>query len=77
MGHQGLIVGEATPARGPAGGAVMEEAGVGSEAHGLDVVVVGDGAADLHQGDVVSECCVVVLFMDDDLRHASDHFIRI
>lgn len=65
-----------SPSAGPTGRGVDEQAGVTGQADGPDVVAVRDGAAELHQCNVVVELGVVV-GMDDDLAHGANNFIWI
>lgn len=44
-----------SPSAGPTGSGVVEQAGAACQADGSDVVVVIDGAAELHQCNVVVE----------------------
>lgn len=55
----------------------MEAAAVVGKADRPNVVAEGDGAAQLHQGDVVVEQGVVPAGMDNDLGHGAAHLINI
>lgn len=55
----------------------MEAAVFAGKADRPDVVVEADGAAQLHQGDVVVEQGVVPAGMDSDLGHGAAHLISI
>lgn len=65
------------PATGPTSCGVVELAGAARQTDGSDEVGVGDGAAELHQGNVVVEEGVVVVGMDDDPRHGAALFVRV
>ena len=73
MQHERIltIISEFAPAGGPAGSRVEDLAGATCQANWSDVVIESDRAAELHQGNVIIEQCVVVVRMDDDLRHAT------
>lgn len=50
---------------------VAESAGVTRQADGSDVVIESDGAAELHQRNIVVPECVLILGMDDNLDHVA------
>lgn len=56
---------------------IVELAGVTCKADGPDVISEVNGAAELHEGDVIVEQGVVPVRMDDDLGHLSAHLINI
>lgn len=59
------------PASGPTMGVVAESAGATGQADGSDVVAESDGAAELHQRNVVVPECVLIVGMDDNLNHVA------
>lgn len=64
-----------SPSTGPTGSGIVEQAGATGQADGPDVVAVSDGAAELHQCNVVVEESVIVVGMDDDLTHGANYFV--
>lgn len=71
------ILADVSPACGPAGGAVVEGAGVRCQADGLDEVCEDDRRAQPHQGDVVIDQGGVVVGMDDDIQDTPAHFVGV
>lgn len=64
-----------SPAAGPTGGCIVKHAGATRQADGSDIVTEINGAAELHQCNVVVEEGVVIVGMDDDLSHGPSDFI--
>lgn len=52
-------------------GVVAKLAGVTWEVDGSDIVTQSDGAAELHQRNMVVPECVLIVGMDDDLDHVA------
>lgn len=65
------------PPGDPAGRWAVEPTGAARQTDRSDVVIEGNAAAELHQGDVIVEQCVVVVGMNDDLGDAAGNLIRV
>ncbi len=71
------ITAKSPPACGPAESGVVELTGVTCQADRSDIVSEVDGAAKLHQGNVVVICGAVEARMYDDLGHCAPHLVGI